>query len=181
MKKLFMGILVTVFCLFLGMGTYLLQKEYIVIYREPSSTHTTPSENATRSIITHYTLVTEQGNLNTTTELRTVTDAMSTDILVLLQQWTHLLCTVSHYPSSVQPHAALLTPHENTLYVSWNQHPLPQAWSTAKKMAFMEALAQTIHDAYPTITALQILVNHQHTHDDQLDLAHAWPILEIAA
>lgn len=176
MKKI---IIAGILCIVLGIAVYLIQKEYIVMFRTPTSSSLSGTITKVQSVASVLTLVTDQGTTTTTTETRTVTGNLSPDILSLLQQWTHTLRTLSQYPSSIQPTAILLTPHESTLYISWNQHPLPQAWSTAKKMTYMKALAITIHDAYPTVVALQFLVNHQQAHDDQLDFSHAWPIAEL--
>lgn len=99
----------------------------------------------------------------------------------LVNAWLSLL-----YEDRIIKHKITLThvlavASSQEVYLSFNQHFLPDDWSIYQKWQLLECLVKTIRSASLSIQLLHFLVKHQPMKDAHLDFSLGWPITGFAS
>ena len=63
-----------------------------------------------------------------------------------------------------------------TLYLSFDNNPFSEDFSTRKKLMIIESLLKTLRESKIEINQIYFLVHHEVIEDAHLDFSNAWPI-----
>lgn len=70
----------------------------------------------------------------------------------------------------------MLTPDEQSIYISFDRSPLNKEWSALRKLNHLESLLKTIRENTIELRSVYWLVQHQPLQDTHLDCSQSWPI-----
>jgi len=94
----------------------------------------------------------------------------------LINAWLTLLDEEGITEHKISVQTALLSSHEDELFLSFDRNPFAKQSATWAKLAFIEGILKTIREngSYPQ--KIRFLVHHQELADSHLDFSNSWPI-----
>lgn len=163
--------------LLIGSFFFLYQESWIII---TSPFNTQKENNVFLQNNTTYKTITLYGwqNNNYKKESTEIiySDNIAQNLKLLLNSWLIFLEEEHITDKQTQIMSVTLSHSKAEAFVSLNQPPFDQAWSTYRKLMWIESLLKTIRETKIPVSSIRILVHHQPLQDDHLNFDISWPI-----
>ena len=103
-------------------------------------------------------------------------DNVAQNLKLLLNSWLIFLEDEHITDKQTQVMSVALSHAKTEAFISLNQPPFDQVWSTHRKLMWIESMLKTIRENKIPITCFRLLVHHQPLQDDHLNFDISWPI-----
>lgn len=100
---------------------------------------------------------------------------LQTDLQALLNCYLSWL-TQERSRKKVCVETTMLTPSEQTLFISFDRKPFGKQDSIAQKILFIQSLCSIIRQHTSSIRSIYFLLHHKPLHDPHLDFNRSWDI-----
>lgn len=167
--------LISFFCLLLGMLVYGFYQEWIIIrlpwHTSNISPYITPTTTKRMVLLWWY-----AGQWKYESQQILWNSTSTTDtVYYILQAWLALMKEEHKINPKTTLQSVAITNADHA-YISFDQNPLPQEISLYEKWMLIESLLKTLRENKLNVQAINLLVNHRIIQDRHLDFSSPWPI-----
>jgi len=162
---------------FIGSLFFLYQESWIIITSPFSRQNEQTISLQNNTIYKTITLYGWQQNEYKTESTEIIySDNIAQNLTLLLNSWLIFL-EDEHITDKQTQVMSVALPHSKTeAFISLNQQPFDPAWSTYRKLMWIESMLKTIRENKIPISSIRLLVHHQPLQDDHLQFDISWPI-----
>lgn len=162
---------------FIGILFFCYQESWLIIispFNAQSQQNRSQEHNTTYKTITLYGW---QNNAYKTESTEIIySDHTAQNLKLLLNSWLIFLEDEQITDKQTQVMSVALSHTKSEAFISLNQPPFDQAWSTYRKLMWIESMLKTIRENKISITSVRLLVHHQPLQDDHLNFDISWPL-----